>query len=206
MILLLDNRDSFVHNLARYVRELGGEATVLRSDRVRLGDALALEPTHLIVSPGPRGPADAGISTAAVGAFAGRIPVLGVCLGHLCVSAAFGGTHDYAARPMHGRASPVFHEGGPLFHDVPSPFLAARYHSLCLARETLPREFEVTAWTEEAEVMAVAHRDVDVFGIQFHPESILSEHGHRILENFLGLGTGAPVRDGASRNLLREAR
>jgi anthranilate synthase/aminodeoxychorismate synthase-like glutamine amidotransferase len=194
MVLLIDNYDSFVHNLARYVRELGRETRVLRNDAPGLAPALA-EATHLIVSPGPRAPAQAGAATAAIVAAAGRIPVLGVCLGHQCVAEAFGGTVARAARPLHGRASPIHHDGCGIFGGIPTPFAGARYHSLIVPRDGVPPVLEIVAWTGDGEVMAVRHREHPVWGVQFHPESILTEHGHRLLGNFLALpaaGNGSP--------------
>jgi para-aminobenzoate synthetase component II len=194
MVLLIDNYDSFVHNLARYVRELGRETQVLRNDAPGLAAALTAA-THLIVSPGPRAPAQAGAATAAIAAAAGRIPVLGVCLGHQCMAEAFGGRVTRAARPLHGRASPIHHDGCGIFRGIPTPFAGARYHSLVVPLDGVPPVLEIVARTDAGEVMGMRHREHPVWGVQFHPESILTEHGHRLLANFLALpaaGDGPP--------------
>jgi anthranilate synthase/aminodeoxychorismate synthase-like glutamine amidotransferase len=186
MILLVDNYDSFVHNLARYVRELGEEAVVVRNDAVTVDDVVAMAPSHVIVSPGPCSPAEAGISTELVRRLGATTPVLGVCLGHQCIGAAYGGDVVRAGRPMHGRASPVVHDGTGVFEGLPSPLLAARYHSLVIAHDTLPRELRVTATAgDDGEIMAVAHREHPVWGVQFHPESAVSEYGYAMLDRFL---------------------
>jgi anthranilate synthase/aminodeoxychorismate synthase-like glutamine amidotransferase len=188
MILLIDNYDSFVHTLAGYVRTLGGEALVRRHDALGLDELAALAPTHLIVSPGPCGPAEAGISVEAIRRLGPTTPVLGVCLGHQCIAAAYGGRVVRAGRPMHGRTSPIRHDGSGLFAGLPSPFRATRYHSLAVEAASLPAELAVTATADDdGEIMALAHRTHPVFGVQFHPESILSEHGHALLERFLAL-------------------
>ena len=186
MILLIDNYDSFVHNLARYVRELGGEAVVRRNDEVTPDAVAALAPTHIILSPGPCSPAEAGASVAIVQALGHHIPILGVCLGHQCIGAAYGGDIVRAGRPLHGRTSPVTHDGTGLFTDLPSPLRVARYHSLVIARDTLPAALRVTATAaDDGEIMAVEHREHPVVGVQFHPESAASEYGYAMLERFL---------------------
>ncbi len=190
MILLVDNYDSFVHNLARYLRELGEEVVVLRNDAVDVAGARALAPSHLVVSPGPCTPAEAGASCALIEALVPDVPVLGVCLGHQCIGAAYGGRVVRADRPMHGKLSPVHHRGRGLFAGLPDPLAVTRYHSLVVERSTLPDVLEVTAWTEAGEVMALRHRELPVWGVQFHPEAVLTESGHRILANFLALGRG----------------
>lgn len=193
MILLLDNYDSFVHNLARYLRELGEEVEVRRNDRVTVEEVRALEPTHLVISPGPCTPAEAGVSTPLLRELGAEVPVLGVCLGHQCVGAAFGGRVVRARRPMHGKTSRIRHAGGGLFTGLPDPLTATRYHSLVVERSSLPGDLEVIAWTEEedgGEVMGLRHRERPVWGVQFHPEAVLTEHGHALLANFLALGRG----------------
>jgi anthranilate synthase/aminodeoxychorismate synthase-like glutamine amidotransferase len=185
MILVIDNYDSFVHNLARYVRELGWEAAVYRSDALSLDDVQALAPSHIIVSPGPRSPAEAGISTDIIKRFGPTIPILGVCLGHQCIGAAYGGTIVRAQRPMHGKVSPITHTGASVFDGLPSPFLAARYHSLVIARQSLPDSLHVLATAEDGEIMAVEHREHPVVGVQFHPESAATEYGYALLARFL---------------------
>ena len=186
MILLVDNYDSFVHNLARYVRELGEEAVVVRNDAMTVDEIAALRPTHVIVSPGPCSPDEAGISTELVRRLGPTTPILGVCLGHQCIGAAYGGDIVRAGRPMHGRTSPVVHDGSGVFAGLPSPLLAARYHSLVIAPGTLPAALRVTATAgDDGEIMAVAHRSHPVWGVQFHPESAVSEYGYAMLERFL---------------------
>ena len=188
MILLIDNYDSFVHTLAGYVRALGAEAEVRRHDAVTLEEIAALAPSHLIVSPGPCGPAEAGLSVEAIRRFAPTTPVLGVCLGHQCIGAAYGADVGRASRPMHGRTSAVSHDGSGIFAGLPSPFRATRYHSLSVARGSLPAELRVTATSDDdGEIMALAHRDLPVVGLQFHPESVLSEHGHELIRRFLAI-------------------
>ena len=195
MILLIDNYDSFVHTLAGYVRELGQDTLVRRNDAITLGDITAIAPSHIIISPGPCTPADAGISTAAVRRFGASLPLLGVCLGHQCIGAAYGGTISRAARPVHGRASDIHHDGSGIMAGLPSPFPAARYHSPVIDRASLPAELRVTAETADGVVMAVAHERHPVTGLQFHPESVLSRHGHRLIRNFLD--SARPVPPGA---------
>jgi len=192
MILLIDNYDSFVHNLARYVRELGGDAVVRRNDELALSDVEKLAPSHIILSPGPCSPAEAGISTDLVRTFGSSIPILGVCLGHQCIGAAYGGDIVRAGRPVHGRTSAIVHERSGVLADVPSPFQAARYHSLVIARPSLPSCLRVTAVSgDDGEIMAVEHREHPVSGVQFHPESAATEYGYWILDRF--------IRGGAER-------
>jgi anthranilate synthase/aminodeoxychorismate synthase-like glutamine amidotransferase len=185
MILLIDNYDSFVYNLARYVRELGEETVVRRHDAVTLDQIETLSPTHIIVSPGPCTPAEAGISTDVVRRFGPRIPVLGVCLGHQCIAAAYGGRIVRAKRPMHGKVSRIFHERSGILAALPSPFHATRYHSLVIDATALPASLRVTATSDEGEIMGVEHRTHPVVGVQFHPESALTEHGYALLDTFL---------------------
>ncbi len=190
MILLIDNYDSFVYNLARYVRELGGEPVVRRHDAVGLDEVAELAPSHVIISPGPCSPKQAGISTDLVRHLGPRIPILGVCLGHQCIGEAYGGEIVRARRPMHGKTSRITHTGAGVFEGLPNPFVATRYHSLVIAPGSVPPELRVTATSEDGEIMAVEHAEHPVVGVQFHPESVLTEHGYRILERFLR-GTAA---------------
>ena len=186
MILLIDNYDSFVHNLARYVRELGGDAIVRRNDEVTLAEIETLAPSHIILSPGPCSPGEAGISTEVVRRFGPTIPILGVCLGHQCIGAAYGADIVRARRPVHGRTSPVAHDGSSLFTGLPSPLRVARYHSLVIARSSLPAALrEIASAGDDGEIMAVEHRAHPVVGVQFHPESAASEYGYAMLDRFL---------------------
>ncbi len=192
MLLMIDNYDSFTYNLVQYFGELGADVRVFRNDRITVEEIEALGPDHLVVSPGPCTPDEAGVSVAAIRHFAGRIPILGVCLGHQSIGQAFGGRIVHAREIMHGKTSPVHHRGEGVFRGLPSPYQATRYHSLVIDRETLPDCLEVTAWTETEdgtmeEIMGVRHREYPIEGVQFHPESILTEHGHRLLANFLGV-------------------
>jgi anthranilate synthase/aminodeoxychorismate synthase-like glutamine amidotransferase len=204
MILLIDNYDSFVHNLARYVRELGEEAVVRRNDAVTPGEVEALAPSHIIISPGPCTPTEAGISTEIVRHFGPTIPLLGVCLGHQCIGAAYGGDIVRATRPMHGRTSRIVHDGSSILAGLPSPLRAARYHSLVIRRESLPATLRVFASSaDDDEIMAVVHRTHPVVGVQFHPESAASEYGYAMLDRFLrgdrSRGAELPSRaDGSS--------
>ena len=185
MLLMIDNYDSFTYNLVQYFAELGAEVAVYRNDEISLEQIAALKPQHIVVSPGPCTPNEAGISVAAIKQFAGKIPVLGVCLGHQSIGQAFGGKIIHAKQLMHGKTSPIFHNNTSVFQGLPSPFTATRYHSLVIEKETLPDCLEITAWTEDGEIMGVRHRTMAVEGVQFHPESILTEHGHDMLKNFL---------------------
>jgi anthranilate synthase component 2 len=186
MILVLDNRDSFVHNLARYVRELGEEAVVRRSDEMRIDEVELLAPTHIVISPGPCTPAEAGISTEVVRRFGPTTPILGVCLGHQCIGAAFGGDIVRAGHPMHGKTSLVTHDGSSVFAGLPSPIRVARYHSLIIAPASVPESLRVLATSvDDGVVMAVEHRTYPIVGVQFHPESAASEYGYAMVDRFL---------------------
>lgn len=184
MILLIDNYDSFVYNLARYVSELGYERIVKRNDAVTIADIAQLKPTHIIISPGPCAPDQAGISLDVVRYFGDKIPILGVCLGHQVIGQAYGGCVMRAKNPMHGKSSAVIHHEQGLFAGLSNPLRVARYHSLIVSKENLPDNLLVTAQCEAGEVMALAHRDYPVFGVQFHPESILTQSGYELLRNF----------------------
>jgi anthranilate synthase component 2 len=185
MILVIDNYDSFTWNLVQYLGELGAEVRVVRNDEVGVEAIAALRPAGLVLSPGPCTPNEAGVTLAAIREFAGKLPILGVCLGHQAIGQAFGGEVVHAGKVMHGKTSTIRHDGRGVFRGVPNPFAATRYHSLAVRRESLPGCLEVTAESEDGEVMGVRHRDLPVEGVQFHPESILSEHGHALLRNFL---------------------
>jgi anthranilate synthase/aminodeoxychorismate synthase-like glutamine amidotransferase len=185
MILLIDNYDSFVYNLARYVEELGQTPMVRRHDAVDTDEILRLQPSHIIISPGPCSPKEAGISTEVVRQLGTEIPILGVCLGHQCIGAAYGGEIVRAGRPMHGKISRIHHTGRGLFAGLPNPFMATRYHSLVIAPASVPPDLVVTATSEDGEIMAVQHAEYPVYGVQFHPESVLTEHGYRLLDHFL---------------------
>jgi len=185
MILLIDNYDSFVYNLARYVRELGEDPVVRRHDATTSDEIELLRPSHIIISPGPCTPGEAGISTEVVRRFAATTPILGVCLGHQCIGAAYGAAIVRAGRPMHGKTSAIRHDGRGIFAGLPNPFPAARYHSLVIGRDSLPTELRVTATADDGEIMAVEHARHRVIGLQFHPESVLTEHGYRLLSRFL---------------------
>ena len=185
MLLMIDNYDSFTYNLVQYFGELGEEVRVVRNDQATIDDIEALGADRICLSPGPGAPADAGVCVPVLKHFAGRLPILGVCLGHQAIGEAFGGHVIRAARVMHGKTDAVTHVDRGVFESVPSPFTVTRYHSLAIERDTLPDCLEVTAWTDDGEIMGVRHRTHAVEGVQFHPESILSEHGHRLLKNFL---------------------
>ena len=189
MILMIDNYDSFTYNLVQYCGELGHTVQVARNDTIDLSQIRALKPSHIIVSPGPCTPNEAGISLAVVRELAGEFPILGVCLGHQSIGQAYGGRVVHARRVMHGKTSPIHHHGTDVFRGIPDQFIATRYHSLVIEKDSCPDCLEVTAWTtlpsgERDEIMAVRHRDFALFGVQFHPEAILTEHGHRLLQNF----------------------
>jgi len=190
MILVIDNYDSFTYNLVQYLGELGQDLTVRRNDQATLQELDALHPERVVISPGPCTPLEAGLSNDVISAFAGRVPVLGVCLGHQCIGHVYGGKVIRAPRLMHGKTSPIHHNGREVFADLPDPFEATRYHSLIVERESLPDCLEVTAWTDEGEIMGLRHKEAPVFGVQFHPESILTEHGKALLQNFLSVPTG----------------
>jgi anthranilate synthase component II len=187
MIILIDNYDSFVHNLARYLRRLGQETTIVRNDDVTPQDVLDRRPAAIVLSPGPCTPSEAGCSLELVRQAAGRVPILGVCLGHQTIAAAFGAKIVRASIPMHGRTSEVQHAGGGILNGLPNPLLVGRYHSLVVDEPTLPNELEVTAKTDDGVIMALTHRRWPIFGVQFHPESILTEGGYTLLGNFLHL-------------------
>lgn len=190
MLLMIDNYDSFTYNLVQYLGELGTEVRVVRNDELTVADVQALAPERIVISPGPCTPAEAGISVPLIQAMAGQAPMLGVCLGHQSIGEAFGGRIVKARRVMHGKTSPVYHGGEGVFHGLESPFEATRYHSLVVARDSLPNCLEVTAWTrtqegEIDEIMGLRHRDLPIQGVQFHPESILTRYGHDLLRNFI---------------------
>ncbi|CAM5778609.1 MULTISPECIES: aminodeoxychorismate/anthranilate synthase component II [Brevibacillus] len=194
MILMIDNYDSFTYNLVQYVGELGQELQVRRNDKITLEEIEQLAPDYLMISPGPCTPNEAGISMEAIRHFAGKIPILGVCLGHQSIGQVFGGKVLRAERLMHGKTSEVFHDGKTIFAGIPSPFTAARYHSLIVEEATLPPELEVTARTAEGEIMALRHREYPIEGVQFHPESIITQHGKKLLQNFLTAYAKEPVK------------
>ncbi len=185
MLLMIDNYDSFTYNLVDYFGQLGAEVCVYRNDEMSLDDIEALQPERICISPGPCTPSEAGISVPVLRHFAGRLPILGVCLGHQAIGEAFGGRVVRAQTVMHGKTSSVFHQGQGIFTGLPSPFTAIRYHSLAIERTSLPECLEMTAWTQDGEIMGVRHKQFKIEGVQFHPESILSEHGHDLLRNFL---------------------
>jgi anthranilate synthase component 2 len=185
MLLMIDNYDSFTYNLVQYFAELGAEVEVKRNDEISVAQIAALQPDHIVVSPGPCTPNEAGVSVAAIKEFAGRIPILGVCLGHQSIGQAFGGKIVHAKQLMHGKTSLIHHRNNSVFSGLPTPFTATRYHSLVIERASLPECLEITAWTDDGEIMGVRHKTLAVHGVQFHPESILTEHGHAMLKNFL---------------------
>jgi anthranilate synthase component II len=195
MIVLIDNYDSFVHNLARYLRRLGQETQIIRNNAARPAEIIDRQPAAIVLSPGPCTPNEAGCSLELVRQAAGRVPLLGVCLGHQTIAAALGGEVVRAAQPMHGRTSLVHHEGQHLFAGLPTPIIVGRYHSLTVCEDTLPSDLEVTARTDDAVVMALAHRKWPVYGVQFHPESVLTEGGYALLANFLRLAGIEPAAD-----------
>ncbi len=185
MLLMIDNYDSFTYNLVQYFAELGADVVVHRNDEISVEQIAELNPQHLVISPGPCTPNEAGVSVAAIKQFAGKIPILGVCLGHQSIGQAFGGKIVHAKQLMHGKTSLIHHHGNSVFTGLPNPFTATRYHSLVIERESLPDCLEITAWTDDGEIMGVRHKTLTVHGVQFHPESILTEHGHAMLKNFL---------------------
>jgi anthranilate synthase component 2 len=185
MILMIDNYDSFTYNLVQYFGELGADMRVVLNDEMTVDQIAALKPQKIVISPGPCAPAQAGVSLEVIRKFAGKTPILGVCLGHQAIGEAFGGNVVHAKELMHGKTSPVTHTGAGVFAGLPSPFIATRYHSLAVERDMLPDVLEVTAWTADGEIMGMRHKTLDVEGVQFHPESILTEHGHAMLKNFL---------------------
>ncbi|MES2562564.1 MAG: aminodeoxychorismate/anthranilate synthase component II [Pseudomonadota bacterium] len=185
MLLMIDNYDSFTYNLVQYLGELGEEVVVKRNDEVTLDEVEAMHPARIVVSPGPCTPAQAGISVPLIERFSGAIPLLGVCLGHQSIGQAFGARIVHAKELMHGKTSAISHTGQGVFRGLPDPFLATRYHSLVIERESLPDCLEITAWTEDGEIMGVRHKSLQVEGVQFHPEAILTEYGHELLGHFL---------------------
>jgi len=185
MLLMIDNYDSFTYNLVQYFGELGEDVRVFRNDAISVNEIAAMKPDALVISPGPCSPKDAGISVEAIQFFAGKLPILGVCLGHQGIGYAFGGEIVHARQPMHGKRSPVHHANVGVFSGLPNPFNATRYHSLAIRRETIPGCLEITAWTQDGEIMGVRHKEFAIQGVQFHPESIMTEHGHALLKNFL---------------------
>jgi len=185
MILMIDNYDSFTYNLVQYFGELGAEMKVVLNDEMTVAEIKALGPEKIVISPGPCAPSQAGVSLEAILAFAGKLPILGVCLGHQAIGQAFGGNVVHAKQLMHGKTSQVVHTNAGVFRGLPTPFTATRYHSLAVEREMLPDCLEVTAWTEDGEIMGLRHKSMDIEGVQFHPEAILTEHGHAMLKNFI---------------------
>ena len=185
MILMIDNFDSFTYNLVQYLGEMGQELVVKRNDEITLDEIAAMKPDQIIISPGPCSPNEAGVSVETIQRFAGEIPILGVCLGHQSIGQAFGGNIVRAQNLMHGKTSPILHDNKGVFEDVPQGFAATRYHSLLIERESLPECLEISAETEQGEIMGVRHKELPVEGVQFHPESILTEHGKQLLRNFV---------------------
>ena len=185
MLLMIDNYDSFTYNLVQYFAELGEDVVVHRNDEISVAQIAALNPQHIVISPGPCTPNEAGISVPLINSLAGKIPILGVCLGHQSIGQAFGGKIIHAKKLMHGKTSQIHHNNSSVFRGLSNPFTATRYHSLVIERETLPDCLEITAWTDDGEIMGVRHKTLAVEGVQFHPESILTEHGHDMLKNFL---------------------
>ena len=196
MILLIDNYDSFTFNLVHFLGDLGARCDVVRNDKITVEEAIARAPEAIVLSPGPCTPNEAGICLDLIAAAAGKIPLFGVCLGHQAMGQVFGGDVIRAPKPMHGKVSPVFHDGKGVFAGLPNPFGATRYHSLTVDPDTLPDCLEATAWTEDGIIMGLQHRTLPVHGVKFHPESIASEHGHQILQNFLNIarGSNSPAR------------
>lgn len=184
MLLMIDNYDSFTYNLVQYLGELGEEVVVHRNDEITLVEIAALKPDRIVVSPGPCTPNEAGVSVPLIKEFAGKIPILGVCLGHQSIGQAFGGKIVHAQQLMHGKTSQIHHNSEGVFRELPNPYRATRYHSLVIERGSLPDCLEITAWTDDGEIMGVRHKTLAVEGVQFHPESILTEHGHALLKNF----------------------
>ena len=190
MILMIDNYDSFTYNLVHYLGELGEKVLVFRNDKITIEDVGKLNPDMVVISPGPCTPKEAGISVDLIKEFAGRIPILGVCLGHQSIGYAFGGNIVRAKRLLHGKTSQIYHDGKKIYEGVPTPFEATRYHSLLVEDNSLPDELEVTAWTDEDEIMGIRHKKYLVEGVQFHPESILTKHGKDLLRNFVRIAKG----------------
>lgn len=187
MILLIDNYDSFTYNLVQYLGEFGVEQTVVRNDRITVDEVIEMKPDAIVISPGPCTPKEAGISVELIRRLHKGVPILGVCLGHQAIGEAFGGNVVKASKVMHGKTSPIIHTGEGIFKNIESPFTATRYHSLIVERGSLPSELRVTAWTEDGTIMGLQHREYPVFGVQFHPESIATQHGKKLLKNFLSV-------------------
>jgi anthranilate synthase component 2 len=185
MLLMIDNYDSFTYNLVQYFMQLGEQVEVIRNDKLTLADIERLVPQQLVISPGPCTPKEAGISVAAIQHFAGKLPILGICLGHQAITEAFGGKVVRAERLMHGKTSPILHDGSGIFQNIPNPFTATRYHSLLAEKQSFPDCLRMTAWTEEGEIMGLEHKTLPIWGMQFHPESILTVEGMQLLKNFL---------------------
>ena len=185
MLLMIDNYDSFTYNLVQYLSEIGQEVKVYRNDKITIEEVNKLNPKYIVISPGPCTPNEAGISLELINSFKGKVPILGVCLGHQSIGQAFGGKIIHAQTIMHGKTSQIFHENTGVFNGIKSPFTATRYHSLVIDKESLPDCFDITAWTDDNEIMGIKHKDLPIEGVQFHPESILSEYGHDLLKNFL---------------------
>ena len=185
MLLMIDNYDSFTYNLVQYLAEIGQEVEVVRNDKISIEEINKLNPQYIVISPGPCTPNEAGISLSLIEAFKGEIPILGVCLGHQSIGQAFGGKIIHAQTIMHGKTSKISHNNKGVFMGIKDPFIATRYHSLVIDRESLPDCFDITAWTDDNEIMGIKHKELAIEGVQFHPESILSEHGHDLLKNFL---------------------
>ncbi len=184
-VLMIDNYDSFTYNLVQYLGELGEDVEVYRNDQITVTEIAQMQPVYIVISPGPCTPNEAGISVEVINQFSGKIPILGVCLGHQSIGQAFGGVIVHAKELMHGKTSLIHHHGQGVFRGLESPFPATRYHSLVVERETLPEDLHITAWTEDGEIMGLKHESLNVEGVQFHPESILTQHGHDLLRNFL---------------------
>ena len=185
MLLMIDNYDSFTYNLVQYLAEIGQEVKVVRNDKISIEEINKLNPQYIVISPGPCTPNEAGISLELIETFKGKIPILGVCLGHQSIGQAFGGKIIHAQTIMHGKTSKISHNNKGVFRGIKNPFIATRYHSLVIEKETLPNCFDITAWTDDNEIMGIKHKELAIEGVQFHPESILSEHGHDLLKNFL---------------------
>ncbi|KLT72399.1 anthranilate synthase component II [Neisseria arctica] len=185
MLLMIDNYDSFTYNIVQYFAELGQEVEVRRNDDITIEEIAAINPNYLVIGPGPCSPKEAGISVAAIKHFAGKLPIMGICLGHQAIGEAFGGNIIRAKTLMHGKVSPVSHHNKGMFQNLPNPVICTRYHSLVIERDTLPACLEITAWTEDQEIMGVRHKEYPLEGVQFHPEALLTEHGHDMLNNFL---------------------
>ena len=185
MLLMIDNYDSFTYNLVQYLAEIGQEVEVVRNDKISIEEINKLNPRYIVISPGPCTPNEAGISLELIEAFKGKIPILGVCLGHQSIGQAFGGKIVHAKTIMHGKTSKISHNNKGVFRGIKNPFIATRYHSLVIEKHTLPNCFDITAWTDDNEIMGIKHKELAIEGVQFHPESILSEYGHDLLKNFL---------------------